>query len=277
SVSSAAKLMALLMLGPRHAVLIAVAGAVTQCTYKVKHRYPLYRTVFSITAEVVAMGMTGLVYTSMGGAVGPVEITSLVKPMACATATYFVFDTGLVAAAIASSTGRGIVTVWREEFLWSGVTFMVAGTAGALAAVVIDRGDAWIAMLLLAPVYLTFRTYDLFVARLEDQQRHMAEIRLMHHETVDALTQAHRAERALGAEKERLAVALADMERLEATRRELLEREHAARAAAEQANRLKDQFLAVVSHELRTPLNAILGWSEMLRRGRLDQSRHERA
>src|SRR5262245_52897494 len=123
SVSSAAKLMALLMLGPRHAVLIAVAGAVTQCTYKVKQRYPLYRTVFSITAEVIAMGMTGFVYTSMGGVVGPVDITSLVKPMICAIATYFVFDTGLVAAAIASSTGRGIVTVWREEFLWSSITF----------------------------------------------------------------------------------------------------------------------------------------------------------
>jgi len=91
------------------------------------------------------------------------------------------------------------------------------------------------------------------------------------------LSQARTAERALGEEKERLAVALAEMTRLEETRKELLEREHAARAAAEQANKLKDQFLAVVSHELRTPLNAILGWSEMLRRGKLDESRRERA
>src|SRR5262245_47249598 len=119
SVSCAAKLMALLLLGPRHAVLIAVAGALTQCTYKVKHRYPLYRTVFSITAEVIAMGMTGLVYMWTGGSTEPVEIAPLVKPLVCAVATYFVFDTGLVAGAIASSTNRGIVTVWLEEFLWS--------------------------------------------------------------------------------------------------------------------------------------------------------------
>ena len=50
-----------------------------------------------------------------------------------------------------------------------------------------------------------------------------------------------------------------------------------ARSAAERANRLKDQFLAVVSHELRTPLNAILGWADMLRRGRLDETRRDRA
>jgi PAS domain S-box-containing protein len=65
--------------------------------------------------------------------------------------------------------------------------------------------------------------------------------------------------------------------RAEAERAELLERERKARTVAEEANRAKDEFLAMLSHELRTPLNAMFGWMRLVRSGTLDASTHARA
>lgn len=69
---------------------------------------------------------------------------------------------------------------------------------------------------------------------------------------------------------------ISERKRAERERDQLLLSEQSARHAAEDANRMKDEFLATVSHELRTPLTAMLGWIHMLREGSLDPQTQKR-
>ncbi|HEY9876602.1 MAG TPA: PAS domain S-box protein, partial [Candidatus Obscuribacterales bacterium] len=70
---------------------------------------------------------------------------------------------------------------------------------------------------------------------------------------------------------------ITERKQLEEERAQLLIREQAARAEAEAANRMKDEFLATLSHELRTPLNAMLGWTQLLRTRKFDEKTAARA
>jgi signal transduction histidine kinase/ActR/RegA family two-component response regulator len=158
--------------------------------------------------------------------------------------TQYVANSGLVAAEKSLKTGRPFFTTWRAFYLWTSVTYIAGASAAGIIAKLIGTFGFY-AVTLTAPIvaiiYLTYKTYQ---KNIEASRRQTAQ-----------------AERHV----QELNHYLGELKRAEEERDRLLDRERGARAEAEAANRIKDEFLSTLSHELRTPLASILGWANLLR------------
>src|SRR5437773_772101 len=191
SVSYAVDFAALLLLGADQTMLVAGASAWSQCTFRTQTRSAPYRTLFSMASLMLTVKAAGWAFTLLGGTpAAPFTLLSITKPLVGAATTYFVFNTMLIATAIGLSTRQSIVHVWNENFLWSAPSYFVGAGAAAIAATVIDRGGYWMASLAAAPLYLTYRTYKVYMGRIQDQQRHVVQVSDLHLATIEALALA---------------------------------------------------------------------------------------
>jgi diguanylate cyclase (GGDEF)-like protein/putative nucleotidyltransferase with HDIG domain len=192
SVSYAVDFASLLLLGPDETMLVAVASAWSQCTFRMKQRNPVYRTLFSMACLAITVQAAGIVYGYLGGRPGHLgtDLVSLAKPLVGAATTYFVFNTALIAIAIALSTSQSLLQIWNENFIWSAPSYFVGAGAAALATWAISASGFWLAPLTAAPLYLTYRTYKVYLGRIEDERRHVQQVSDLHLATIEALALA---------------------------------------------------------------------------------------
>jgi len=193
SVSYAVDFAALLLLGPHDTMLIAAASALSQCVLKTREPNPLHRTLFSVAALVITVQGAGLAASLLGGVTSSMSLQALARPLVGAATTYFVLNTGLVATAIALSTRQRFLPIWNNNFLWSAPSYFVGAGCAAVAASLLESTGYWIALLMYAPIYLTYRTYRLYMGRLDDERRHVRETSIranLHLATIEALASA---------------------------------------------------------------------------------------
>src|SRR5437762_4111548 len=195
SVSYAVDFLSLIILGPSQTMIVGATSAWSQCTFRMTSKNPPYRTLFSMATMVISVQAAGEIFYLFGGTPGlmSLDLTQMAKPLVGAAFGYFAMNTVLVATAIAFSTHQNVFHVWNENFMWSAPSYFVGALAAAGVAIVVSRSagsNYWIALLAAAPLYLTYRSYKIYLGRIEDEQRHVQEVSDLHLATIEALALA---------------------------------------------------------------------------------------
>jgi signal transduction histidine kinase/ActR/RegA family two-component response regulator len=161
----------------------------------------------------------------------------------------YIANTVLIAIEKASKIKESVWNTWRTYYLWTSVTYFAGASAAGIVAILIAR-HGFYAVVATAPIILIICfTYQTYLKNIEASLEQTEAARL---------------------HVEELSRYISELQRSEEARGHLLLRAERARAEAEAANRIKDEFLATLSHELRTPLTSLLGWSSVLREGKRD-------
>ena len=107
-----------------------------------------------------------------------------------AAITYFIANTGSIAAVIALTEDKSIKRIWVECYFWSFPYYLVgAAFAGMIGW--FNREFGWETSLLIVPIiYLIYRSYRLYLGKLEDEKRHVEEMATLHLRTIEALALA---------------------------------------------------------------------------------------
>ncbi len=195
SVSYTVDFAALLLIGRDLTTVVAAASAFTQSTVGVDRRNPPVRILFNVAALIVTVFAAGSAFQYFGGGVtGGLSVGAIAKPLVTSALVYYLVNTALVATAIGLSTGQPPLKVWDANFVWTAPSYFVGAGAAAGAVALWNTDHGWLVPLAAAPVYLTFRSYSIYVERIAAEKRHNEKVLQLHKEAMAALEAARRSE-----------------------------------------------------------------------------------
>jgi diguanylate cyclase (GGDEF)-like protein/putative nucleotidyltransferase with HDIG domain len=153
--------------------------------------FPNRPSAIQLTFNVCAGSLsTALAYLVYHNSLANELIVSRPLVLCLAASTYFIVNTGSIAVVISFSEGKPLRQILVDCYFWSFPYYLVgAGIAGAIGW--FNHAFNWETSLLFVPaIYLIYRSYRLYLGKLENEKRHVEEIANLHLRTIEALALA---------------------------------------------------------------------------------------
>jgi diguanylate cyclase (GGDEF)-like protein/putative nucleotidyltransferase with HDIG domain len=185
SVSFLFILVGILELSFSETLILGAVSMLAQCLYP--NRPKAIQVTFNICAGSVS---TALAYVVYHDPLSNLLLDNRPLLLLVAASTYFIANAGSIAAVISLTERRALRKILVDCYFWSFPYYLVgAGIAGAIAW--FNHTFNWETSLLLVPVvYLIYRSYRLYLGKLEDEKRHVEEMANLHLRTIEALALA---------------------------------------------------------------------------------------
>src|SRR6202049_499975 len=185
SVSFLFILVGILELSFSESLILGAFSMLAQCLYP--DRPKAIQVTFNICAGSVS---TALAYVVYHDPLSNILLDNHALLLLVAASTYFIANAGSIAAVISLTERRALRKILVDCYFWSFPYYLVgAGVAGAIAW--FNHTFNWETSLLLVPVvYLIYRSYRLYLGKLEDEKRHVEEMANLHLRTIEALALA---------------------------------------------------------------------------------------
>jgi len=173
---------------------VGISGLAGQLTKGPYSRMRVVQLLFNLSVTGISVQIGYAVYH-----LNLLRAWSLEGPLILAVAAtlYFLANTAPVSVAVALTEGKNIIKIWRECYMWSFPYYLV-GAAIALVFHLLSQKVGWQSALLVMPVvYVMYRSYQLYLERLqaekvqaENQRKHAEEMSALHLRTIEALALA---------------------------------------------------------------------------------------
>lgn len=194
SVSETFVFTSVLLFGPATGTLTVVLDALVISFWMESHKRHTLRVLFNVTASAIAIRAASDIFFRLSGAhagaIGRNDIGHLIVPVFAFALLYFVINTALVTGALTAERGGSPLRIWFRHFPGVSINYFVGSSIAMLIVAYTDKIDASVLGIILPLLLISYLTFRTSMGRLEDANRHLAQIRELYLATIEALAMA---------------------------------------------------------------------------------------